>query len=321
MKRLQADRSTARVVQPADLAFFSVIASTGSLSAAGRELGVSTAAVSKHLAQMETRAGLALVIRSTRRMSLTPEGELYLEHARRILGELDDMEQLLGASKATPKGQLRINATLGFGRRHVAPLVSRFVRRYPAIDAQLQLSVNPPPLTDDSWDVCVRFGEPPESRVIARRLASNRRLLCAAPSYIARHGEPKVPSDLLRHHCIGIRQGEEAYGVWRLSRGRGRAAKVETLKTRGNLATNDGEIAVHWALDGHGILMRAEWDIVRHLRSGQLVQVLPQYATPDADIFIVWPERHRNAVRVRAFVDFVAQAFERSTAARRDDAR
>lgn len=316
MKRA-SNRTASRTVQPADLAFFSVLASAGSLSAAGRELGISTAAVSKRLAQMESRAGLSLVNRSTRRMSLSPEGELYLEHTRRILAELDDMEQLLGASKAVPKGQLRINATLGFGRRHVAPLVSRFVRRFPAIDAQLQLSVNPPPLTDDAWDVCVRFGEPPESRVIARRLAPNRRLLCAAPSYLARHGEPKSPSDLLRHNCIGIRQGEEAYGVWRLSRGRGRSAKVETLKTRGNLATNDGEIAVNWALDGHGILMRAEWDVVRHLRSGQLVPVLPHYATPDADIFIVWPERHRNAVRVRAFVDFAADSFARRSPAGR----
>jgi LysR family transcriptional regulator, transcriptional activator for dmlA len=293
-------------IQPADLGFFSALASAGSLSAAARELGVTTPAVSKHLAQMEARLGTSLVNRTTRRMSLTPEGELYLEHARRILGEIDTMEEVLGVGKATPKGLLRVNATLGFGRSHVAPLISRFVRKYPEVEVQLQLSVNPPALTEDSFDVCIRFGAPPDSRVIARRIAPNRRLLCASPAYLAKRGAPKSPHDLVNHNCIGIRQGEEAYGVWRLSSGRGKSSSVEAIKTRGNLATNDGEIAVNWALDGHGILMRAEWDIERYLKNGRLVQVLPQFSTPDADIHAVYPQRHQLASRVRAFVDFVA---------------
>lgn len=294
-------------IQPADLRFFSVLAGAGSLSAAARELGVTTPAVSKHLALMESRLAAPLVNRTTRRMSLTPEGELYLEQARRILGQIDEMEQLLGAAKAEPTGLLRVNATLGFGRSHVAPLISRFVRKHPQVEVQLQLSVNPPPLADDAFDVCIRFGAPPDARVIARRLAPNRRLLCAAPAYLARQGIPRSPRDLVRHNCIGIRQGEEAYGVWRLASGRGRHAATETVKIRGNLTTNDGEIAVNWALDGHGILMRAEWDIERYLRNGRLVQVLPQFDTPDADIYAVYPQRHQMAVRVRAFVDFVAQ--------------
>jgi LysR family transcriptional regulator, transcriptional activator for dmlA len=194
----------------------------------------------------------------------------------------------------------------------VGPLISRFVRRYPQVEVQLQLSVNPPPVTDDSFDVCIRFGAPPEARVIARRIAPNRRLLCASPAYISRHGMPKVPNDLKRHNCIGIRQGEEAYGVWRLAGGRGSNAAVEVVKTRGNLTTNDGEIAVNWALDGHGILMRAEWDIERHLRTGRLVQVLAQYYTPDADIHAIYPQRHQLAARVRAFVDFVALSFSQA---------
>jgi LysR family transcriptional regulator, transcriptional activator for dmlA len=293
-------------IQPADLGFFSALASAGSLSAAARELGVTTPAVSKHLAQMEARLGTSLVNRTTRRMSLTPEGELYLEHARRILGEIETMEEVLGVGKATPKGLLRVNATLGFGRSHVAPLISRFVRKYPEVEVQLQLSVNPPALTEDSFDVCIRFGAPPDSRVIARRIAPNRRLLCASPAYLAKRGAPKSPHDLVNHNCIGIRQGEEAYGVWRLSSGRGKSSSVEAIKTRGNLATNDGEIAVNWALDGHGILMRAEWDIERYLKNGRLVQVLPQFSTPDADIHAVYPQRHQLASRVRAFVDFVA---------------
>jgi len=296
-------------VQPTDLGFFSAVASAASLGAAARELGVTTAAVSKRLAQMEQRLGMTLVARTTRRMSLTPEGELYLEHARRILGEIEDMEELLGVSLENPKGLLRVNATLGFGRSHVAPVISRFVRKYPLVQMQLQLSVNPPPVSDDSWDVCIRFGEPPDARVIARYLARNRRLLCAAPSYLAKHGTPKAPRELMQHNCIGIRQGEEAYGVWRLSTGRGRQAEVEAVKIKGNLTTNDGEIAVSWALDGHGILMRAEWDIDRYLRSGRLVQVLPHHHTPDADIHAVYPQRHQRSARVRAFVDFLTTVF------------
>ncbi|MBL8361347.1 MAG: LysR family transcriptional regulator [Rubrivivax sp.] len=304
-----------RSIQPADLGFFSTLAGAGSLSAAARELGITTPAVSKHLALMESRVGLPLVTRTTRRMSLTPEGELVLQHARRILGEIDDLQQLLGVSKATPRGLLRVNATLGFGRSHVAPLISRFVRKHPQVEVQLQLSVNPPPLTDDAFDVCLRFGAPPDARVIARHIAPNRRLLCAAPSYLARRGMPKAPNDLTRHNCIGIRQGEEAYGVWRLSTGRAKGAATEAVRIRGNLTTNDGEIAVNWALDGHGIVMRAEWDIDRHLKSGRLVQVLPQYHTPDADIHAVYPQRHQTAARVRGFVDFLAQAFQRRAAA------
>jgi DNA-binding transcriptional LysR family regulator len=141
--------------------------------------------------------------------------------------------------------------------------------------------------------------------VISRKIANNQRLLCAAPSYIARHGQPSSPTDLVRHNFISIRQGGEAYGVIKLSRGR--SGKVETIKTRGNLTTNDGSIAVQWALDGHGILMRAEWDIRSYLAQGQLVQVLPQFRTPDADIYAVYPAQHKSAARVRAFVDFLVE--------------
>ncbi|SOE06187.1 transcriptional regulator, LysR family [Variovorax sp. YR752] len=303
-------------IQPTDLGFFSALAGAGSLSAAARELGVTTAAVSKHLALMEARLGVSLVNRTTRRMSMTPEGDVYLENARRILGEIESMEELLGVARATPKGLLRVNATLGFGRSHVAPLISKFVRKHPQVEVQLQLSVNPPPLTDDTFDVCIRFGAPPDSRVIAKRVAANRRLLCAAPAYLSKYGIPKVPHDLTKHNCIGIRQGEEAYGVWRLASGRHRNANTEAVKTRGNLTTNDGEIAVNWALDGHGILMRAEWDIERYLRNGRLVQVLPQYATPDADIYAVYPQRHQLAARVRAFVDFLVLSFTQAASAK-----
>jgi DNA-binding transcriptional LysR family regulator len=271
----------------------------------GAQLGITTPAVSKLLA---LRSPASAVAGEPHDAAHEPDTRrrAYLESARRILADIGDMEELLGVAKATPKGLLRVNATLGFGRSHVAPLISRFVRKHPQVEVQLQLSVHPPPLTEDA----VRRLHP--LRRAARR--ARHRALHRAESppavrvarYLAKHGVPKTPGDLARHNCIGIRQGEEAYGVWRLASGRGKGAAVESVKIRGNLATNDGEIAVNWALDGHGILMRAEWDIDRYLRSGRLVHVLPQYHTPDADIHAVYPQRHQLAARVRAFVDFVA---------------
>jgi len=291
------------------MTFFSLLARCGSLSAAGRELGVSTPAVSKRLAQLESRLGVRLLARTTRRVSLTPEGELYLDNARRILADIDDMERQLAGAMAAPSGLLRVNTTLGFGRSHIAPLVSQFAKAHAGIQVQLQLTVDPPPLTEDAFDVCVRFGEPPDARVIARKLAPNRRLLCASPAYLERHGMPKSPADLAQHNCIGIRQGDQAYGLWRLSQGR----RTEAVKVRGNLSSNDGEIAVNWALAGHGIVMRAEWDVARYLRSGRLKQVLETWKTPPADIHAVYPQRHQVSARVRTFVDFVAAHFEKKS--------
>ena len=305
-------RGMAKSIQPADLGFFSTLVQSGSLTAAAREMGITTPAVSKRLTQIEARLGTALVTRTTRRMGLTPEGEVYLEHARKILGEIEDMEHQLVGLKQAPQGSLRVNATLGFGRSHIAPLLSQFVRRHPKVDVQLQLSVNPPPLTDDAWDVCFRFGHPPDSRGIARFIASNRRIVVASPAYLKKHGTPQAPRELVKHNCIGIRQGDEAYGQWRflpVRAGRKAADKAESVKIRGNLTTNDGGIAVSWALEGHGILLRAEWDVQRYLASGRLVQVLAGYASPDADIYALYAAQHRSSVRVKALVDFVAEAF------------
>ena len=296
---------------PSELSFFSTLVSCGTLSAAARDLGITTPAVSKRLGLMEGRLGVPLLTRTTRRMHLTPEGELYLAHARRILADIDDMEQLLGRSRAEPTGLLRVNASPGFGRSYIAPLISRFIFKHPEVEVQLQLSVNPPPFSEDAFDVCIRFGEPPDARIVARRLAANQRLLCASPKYLALHDAPQTPGDLAMHNCIGIRQGDEAYGVWRLTTGRGNARKTETIKIKGNLTANDGEVAVNWALDGHGILMRAEWDIAPYLSSGRLVQVLPEYQTPDADIYAVYPQRHQLSARIRSFVDFAVQSFAR----------
>jgi DNA-binding transcriptional LysR family regulator len=304
-----------KLINAVDLGFFIALANAGSLSAAAREQGISPAAVSRHLGLMETRLGFALVNRTTRRMGLTPEGEVYLEYAKKIMGDIESLEnQLLGSSVA-PQGLLRVNATLGFGRSHIAPLISKFTQKYPKVDVQLQLSVNPPPSGDDAFDICFRFGNPPDSRSIARFIASNKRIVVASPAYLKRRGEPKLPADLVNHNCIGIRQGDEAYGLWRFStskgKGKNRVQSTQSVKVHGNLTTNDGGVALNWALDGHGVLLRAQWDVERHLQSGELIQLLTPYDSPDADIYAVYAERHRTSLRVKSLIDFVAAAFQR----------
>lgn len=288
-----------------EMAFFSLLARSGSLVAAAREMGISAPAVTKRLASMEARLGVQLVTRTTRRMHLTAEGEIYLAHARRILADIDDMERHVSNSDRLPQGLLRVNSTLGFGRNHIAPLLSSFRKRYPDIDTQLQLTVAQPPLNEDVFDVCVCFGEPPDAHVIARFIAPNRRVLCASPTYLARHGEPLSPDDLTRHDCIDIRHGDETHGVWRLYQGK----RSHMVKVPVKMSSNDGEIAVAWALDGHGIILRSEWDVARYFKTNRLRQILTRYQTSSADIYAVYPARHQLNGRVRAFVDFIENAF------------
>ena len=302
-----------KLISPADLGFFIALANAGSLSAAAREQGISTAAVSRHLGLMESRLGIALVNRTTRRMGLTPEGEVYLDYARKIMADIEGLETHLLGATAAPQGLLRVNATLGFGRSHIAPLISQFTRLHPKVDVQLQLSVNPPPSGDDAFDICFRFGNPPDSRSIARFIAANKRVVVASPAYLKKFGTPKTPMDLVKHNCIGIRQGDEAYGLWRFTTAKGKVKEqqTESVKVRGNLTTNDGGVALNWALDGHGVLLRAQWDVEKYVKAGKLVQLLPNYNSPDADIYAIYAERHRTSVRVKALIDFVAEAFKR----------
>lgn len=291
-----------------ELAFFVQLVRAGSLAATARELDLTPPAVSKRLAQLEQRLGVRLLNRTTRSISLTAEGELYLVNAQRILGEIEEMEQQVSSSRAEPRGLLRVNAPLGFGRTHVGPAVSSFVRRHPEVEVQLQLTDRPINLPDDATDVAIRFGELPDSRLIARKIASNRRRLCATPDYLARHGHPETPRDLAQHNCIVLRQNDLAFGVWRFSRGK----QSESIKVAGGLSTNDGEVALKWALDGHGILMRAEWNLARHLRSGELVEVLQDYETPPADIYAVYLERLNLSAKVAFFIEHLRDFFRRN---------
>lgn len=282
-----------------ELGFFCLLVKQGSLAATARELNLTPPAVSRRLSQLEERLGVRLLNRTTRRISLTSEGEVYFGNALRILSDIEEMEHLVSSSRAAPRGLLRVNAPLGFGRSYIGPAISAFSRRYPDVEVQLHLTDRPIGLPDEAIDVSIRFGELPDSRLIAKKIAANRRLLVASPAYLLAAGTPAYPHDLVQHQCIVLRQNETAYGNWRVSRGK----QTETVKVHGKLSTNDGEVALNWALEGHGILMRAEWDVAKYLRSGRLLQVLPDFDTPPADIYAVYLERLNLSAKVACFVD------------------
>ncbi|WP_313430664.1 LysR substrate-binding domain-containing protein [Pseudomonas sp.] len=289
-----------------ELAFFSQLVGAGSLAATARELNLTPPAVTKRLAQLEKRLGVRLLNRTTRSISLTAEGETYLVNAKRILEEIEEMERQVSSSRAEPKGLLRVNAPLGFGRTHVGPAISSFAKRYPEVEVQLHLSDRPIHLPDDAIDVAIRFGELPDSRLIARKIATNRRRLCATPGYLDAFGRPESARDLMKHKCIVLRQNDAAFATWRLSRGK----QIESIKVHGGLSTNDGEVALNWALEGHGILMRAEWNLADHLRSGRLEEVLGDYETPPADIYAVYLERLNLSAKVSFFIEHLRIFFK-----------
>jgi DNA-binding transcriptional LysR family regulator len=293
-----------------DLVFFSTLVKCGSLTATAREFDVTPSAVSKWLAQLESRLGVRLLARNTRRISLTNEGEAYLTEGRRILAEIDDLERSISSSRAVPVGLLKVNATLGFGRSFIAPAIAKFAALYPDLEIQLLLTSRPLSLAEGAADLGIRFGEPPDARVTARKIANHRRRIFASPSYLEGHGRPRVPHDLTRHNCLIVRQDDVAYGQWHFTKGR----QSQTIKVRGTLSSNDGAAVLVWALEGRGILMRSEWDAGPFVRSGQLEVLLDEYALPPADIYAVYPQKQNLAAKVRVFVDFLTAHFGQGSA-------
>ena len=291
--------------QTLDLSFFYLLATQGSLAATARELGITPPAVSKRLAALEARFGVRLVNRTTRSMSLTSEGELYFSHAARILTQINEVEQMVVSSRATPKGLIRVNASLGFGRRHIGPALAAFFSRYPEVEIQLEITDHPLDLAAHGFDLGIRFGTLPDAAFHARKIASNRRLLCASPLYLEKHGTPMRLSDLQQHNCIFIRQNETPYGVWSFTTG----SRTQNIKVRGALGCNDGEVALNWALEGYGILMRAEWDIARYVRSGRLRLVLEDETPTRADVYAVYPQQLHLSARLRSLIDFLVERF------------
>jgi LysR family transcriptional regulator, transcriptional activator for dmlA len=290
-----------------DISFFDVVGRSSSLTEVARELGVSLSSVSKRLAQVETRLGVRLVTRSTRRLTLTPEGERYAAGAAVIAAELAELEDSVTGNLKELRGRLRIHSSVGLGRTHIAPLMADFVGANPRVQVDLELSATPLGIAGTSFDVGIRVGSLRDSRLTVKRLYGNRRVVCASPDYIARRGTPATLKDLAQHDCIVLRQDEGDFALWRfISEG-----EETSVRVVGSMISNDGDVTTDWCLDGRGLLMRSLWHVKPLLDSGSLVQVLPEIETPPADIYAVFSNAPRVPRRVHAVVDHLLRGLPR----------
>jgi len=289
----------------ADLRFFLVVAGAPSLAAASRALDVSRSAVTQRLSQIEGRLHCRLLDRTTRHLRLTEEGQLLRDRARSLLDELDDLADTLRVRHDVVSGHLRIAAPLGFGRRYIAPVVARFRERYSTVTLSLTLTDRPAVAADDNWDLIIHIGELRNSSLVMVPLAPNERIVCAAPSYVATHGEPADPSDLAGHLCLALRQNDEDVTLWRFV---DRRRKATPIRIGPAMASNDGEVVRAWALGGLGIMVRSEWDIAEDLRAGRLVRLLPRHHLASADVVALLGKRGARTARANAFLKLLQEA-------------
>lgn len=282
-----------------DLAIFARVAAAGNMSAAGREMGLSPAVVSKRISHLEERLGARLFQRTTRQLTLTESGQGYYERVVSILAGIEDAEAFVRQRNVTPHGTLRVTAPTSFGRMHVAPHLGDFLRRYPDLRLDLDLSDNFVDIVGSGFDLAIRIAELEDSSLVARRLAPSHRVLCATPRYIDEHGEPKRLSDLDAHHCLTV----TANDLWRLEGPEG----PTSIRVNGRIRTNSSEVVREAVLAGLGIGLRSTWDVGPALRDGTLKIVLPQYREgPRVAVYGVYPCRQFVPAKLRSFVDFLA---------------
>ncbi len=289
-----------------DLRFFVTLTESGALAEAARRMDVTASAVSQRLRQLENRLGVQLVQRSTRRFSLTDEGELFYTKALTLLAELDALIDSLRARSGEVAGTLHVRGPLGFGRQHLAGALADFHSQHPKLVVSLTLSDVPPAAEADRFDLIVHIGDLANSSMVAYPIAPNTRILCASPDYLARHAPPQRPEELTGHQCLVLRENEEDVSLWRFRKGRTEAA----VRIAPAMSSNDGDVTRQWALTGKGIIMRSEWDVAEHLASGRLVRLLDGWRLPDADIVALIPQRHGVSARVKLFLAFLQARFQ-----------
>ena len=283
----------------AELRTFVRIVATGSLSAAGREMGLALSVVSKRLAMLERRTEARLIARSTRHLALTEEGRDLYERAQRILAEIDEAEAVLSHGRVEPQGVLRVSAPMALGRAHVSPVCRDLVRRHPKLSIDLTLTDRLMGLIDEGLDVVVRIGAPKDSGLVMRKLADNHRILVAAPDYLERCGMPRAPDELPDHECLHYGSG----GVhWRLVGPGGQAVEVQTAA---RLRCDNGEVAHDWALAGCGVILKSWVDVAADVEAGRLVHVLPDWRSEPAPICALFPSSRQLPTRVRLFLDAI----------------
>lgn len=291
------------MTRPSDFAFFQLLARSASLTDAARSLSMTPSAVSRRLGAIETRLGVQLVLRNTRSMRLTPEGERYLEAAEAILAETERLEADIASR---PLGRLRICASFGFGRTHIAPVVADFAKANPDVRVDLTLTDRPVSIIEEGFDVGIHLGVPHDSRLRARKLLENDRILCASPAYLETHGRPLLPADLARHRLIEIAEDENTVGRWTLTHRK--TKMVVNLAAVPVLRSNSGSAALDWCLAGLGIVLRSRWHAAAPLADGRLEEVLPDWHMP-ADVYAYFAAKKPSA-QLRAFLDAMALRFE-----------
>jgi DNA-binding transcriptional LysR family regulator len=285
-----------------DLLFFGAIASSRSLADAARKLNVSAPAVTQRLRALEERAGVRLIDRTSRGLHLTDEGELVAAEGAAIIGAIEELDERLGRRTTVVRGKLRIAAPYGFGREHVAPVVSEFARLHPEASVVLELSDRPASLSSDSWDVVIHIGALHSAGRLVTTLAPNHRIVCASPSYLQAHPPIEQPDDLQAHRCLALRENEEDVTLWRFTRPK---HDTVTVRIKPVMSTNDGAIMRHWALAGHGVIMRSEWDLAENLAAGRLVRILPDWRCPEADVVALLGARHGRSRRTTVFLEMM----------------
>ena len=279
------------------LRLFTRIDTTQNISRAGRELGLSPAVASAYINKLEAGLGVRLVHRTTRKVALTEEGRAFLPHAEEVLSSVEAARAAVGAGSAEPSGTLRVTVPASFGRMHVLPALSEFLANHSKLNIDIRFSDTVVDMVEGGFDVAIRIGELEDSSLIARKLAPDRRILCASPAYLSKHGEPRTPADLKQHQCITLVQMEN----WVFSSGEGE----QSIRVAGRIRTDSGDAVRDACVDGLGITVNSRWSAYQHLDAGDLVEVLPDYPlVSNSAIWAVFPSSRLIAPKVRAFVDY-----------------
>ncbi|MBX3611613.1 MAG: LysR family transcriptional regulator [Hydrogenophaga sp.] len=294
---------------------FVAVATRGSLTAAARAESVAPAIIGRRLDALESRLGVKLLVRTTRRISLTHEGSAFLEDCQRLLTDLSNAEASVSAGGVKASGHLRITAPAGFGRRHVAPLVPRFRDLHPEVSVSLNLSDRVVDVAGEGYDCAVRVGDLPDSSLVSVRLADNRRLCVAAPGYLQRRGAPVTPAELAKHDCLTLSSDASQTRGWAFSLpvdGSPEEREVHYLRPGGPMDCSDGQVLHEWCLDGHGIAWRSTWEVEADIQAGRLQSVLDEFAAPPNGIYALFPQRKHLALRVRLWIDLLKHEYGRA---------
>lgn len=288
-----------------DWKVFTRAAELNNLSAAGRDLRMSSAVISNRIAKLEQQLGVRLLNRTTRRVSLTDEGQLFYDRSIKILQEIEELEQDVGARRESPRGSLAISAPAGFGKKHIAPFLPAFVDRHPDLEVKLRLTDHLVDLIHEGADIAIRIADLKNYSFIARKLASNTRAIVASPDYLKRHGTPKAPEDLLDHECLLLRFPGSQQFQWTLEG----PERTVTLPVSGRIDSDNGEVLLNWCRDGAGISLKSMWEVGADLKSGRLIAILPEWKPLAHAIYALYPHSQLLPPRARAFIDFFAEIY------------